>query len=116
MFAQIDINLSRFYPNFIGYCNFHTLNVYPFSHKGIAKNLAEMMSPEMLIEAGLTRIIGSGACLSRNPVLRAEVQEIYQMPVEFTNEGSACIGAALAAIDVHYQKKSWWKTPWYLFL
>lgn len=74
--------------------------------KGIAKNLAEMMSPEMLIEAGLTRIIGSGACLSRNPVLRAEVQEIYQMPVEFTNEGSACIGAALAAIDVHYQKKS----------
>ena len=74
-----------------------------------------MMSPEMLIEAGLTRIIGSGACLSRNPVLRAEVQEIYQMPVEFTNEGSACIGAALAAIDVHYQKKSWWKTPWYLF-
>ena len=73
---------------------------------GIAKNLAEMMSPEMLTEAGLTRIIGSGACLSRNPVLRAEVQEIYQMPVEFTNEGSACIGAALAAIDVHYQKKS----------
>ena len=29
--------------------------------KGIAKNLAEMMSPKMLTEAGLTRIIGSGA-------------------------------------------------------
>ena len=70
--------------------------------KGIAKNLGEMMSPQMLTEAGLTRIVGSGACLSRNPVLKAEVQDVYKMPVEFTSEGSACIGAALAAIDVHY--------------
>ena len=56
----------------------------------------------LFIEAGLTRIIGSGACLSRNPVLRTEFQEIYHMPVEFTNEGSACIGAALSTIDVHH--------------
>ena len=56
----------------------------------------------LFIEAGLKRIIGSGACLSRNPVLRTEFQEIYHMPVEFTNEGSACIGAALSTIDVHH--------------
>lgn len=74
--------------------------------KGIAKNLAEMMSPQMLTQdAGLTRIIGSGACLSRNPVLMQELQDIYQMPVEFTSEGSACIGAALAAMDTHFKTK-----------
>ena len=67
---------------------------------GIAQNLAEMMSPEMLKESGKTRIIGSGACLCRNPVLMEEVQNVYDMPVEFTSEGSACIGAALAMIDV----------------
>ena len=67
---------------------------------GIAQNLAEMMSLEMLKESGKTRIIGSGACLCRNPVLMEEVQNVYDMPVEFTSEGSACIGAALAMIDV----------------
>ena len=67
---------------------------------GIAQNLAEMMSPEMLKESGKTRIIGSGACLCRNPVLMEEVQNVYDMPVEFTSDGSACIGAALAMIDV----------------
>ena len=69
--------------------------------RGITKNLANMMSPSMLSEAGLTRIIGSGACLSRNPVLMSEFQDVFQMPVEFTSEGSACIGAALAARDAH---------------
>ena len=53
----------------------------------------------MLKESGKTRIIGSGACLCRNPVLMEEVQKVY-IPVEFTSEGSACIGAALAMIDV----------------
>ena len=60
-----------------------------------------MMSPEMLKEAGINRIVGSGACLTRNPVLKSEFQEIYDMPVEFLEEGSACIGAALAALNVH---------------
>jgi sedoheptulokinase len=66
---------------------------------GIAKNLTEMMSPEMLTEAGVTRIVGSGACLCRNPVLMTQLQDLYKLPVEFTQDGSACIGAALAIID-----------------
>ena len=60
------------------------------------------MSPEMLQEAGILRIVGSGACLTRNPVLKSEFQDVYQMPVEFMEEGSACIGAALAALDVNF--------------
>ena len=70
--------------------------------QGIAKNLADMMSPKMLQEAGIQRIVGSGACLTRNPVLKSEFQDVYQMPVEFLDEGSACIGAALAALDVNF--------------
>jgi hypothetical protein len=35
---------------------------------------AGMMPPEMLHEAGLTRIVGSGACLTRNPALKSQVQ------------------------------------------
>ena len=67
--------------------------------RGIALNLADMMPPEMLTEAGLTRIVGSGACLQRNPVLKAQMQEVYKLPVDFASEGSACVGAALAMID-----------------
>ena len=71
---------------------------------GLAQNLAEMMSPEMLVSSGMTKIIGSGACLCRNPVLMEEVQNVYNLPVEFTSEGSACIGAALSIIDVKLNK------------
>lgn len=73
--------------------------------RGVAENLASMMPPEMLIDAGLTRIMASGACLSRNPVLKLQMQEVYKLPVEFASEGSACTGAALAAIDAHRKRK-----------
>ncbi len=73
--------------------------------KGVSLNLADMMPPEMLTGAGLTRIVGSGAALSRNPVLRAQMQEVYKLPVEFSDEGSACVGAALALIDLIHNKK-----------
>ena len=91
--AEININLYLYFLYFLQ-------KVTRSLCHGIAQNLAEMMSPEMLKESGKTRIIGSGACLCRNPVLMEEVQNVYDMPVEFTSEGSACIGAALAMIDV----------------
>ena len=62
--------------------------------------MSESDETELTQQSGKTRIIGSGACLCRNPVLMEEVQNVYDMPVEFTSEGSACIGAALAMIDV----------------
>ena len=43
---------------------------------GIAKNLEDMMSPELLQEAGIQRIVGSGACLTRNPVLKSDFQYV----------------------------------------
>ena len=57
------------------------------------------MNPDMLKERGITRIVGSGACLIRNQVLQREIQEMYQTPVEFVEEGNACIGAAMAVAD-----------------
>ena len=67
--------------------------------RGVIENLASMMNPDMLRERGITRIVGSGACLIRNQVLQREIQEMYQTPVEFVEEGNACIGAAMAVAD-----------------
>ena len=67
--------------------------------RGIIANLAGMMGPATLREAGITRILASGACLTRNQVLQQEIQEQYQLPVTFVEEGNACIGAALAITD-----------------
>ena len=67
--------------------------------RGVIENLASMMNPDMLKERGITRIVGSGACLIRNQVLQREIQEMYQTPVEFVEEGNACIGAAMAVAD-----------------
>jgi len=70
--------------------------------KGIIANLASMMTPEMLKEGGIKRIVGSGACLIRNQVLQREIKELYKIPVHFVEEGNACIGAAMAIGDRHH--------------
>ena len=67
--------------------------------RGVVTNLAGMMTPDMLREGGIKRIVGSGACLIRNPVLQREIQEQYRTNVEFVEEGNACIGAAMAIAD-----------------
>ena len=58
-----------------------------------------MMTPEMLKDGGIQRIVGSGACLIRNQVLQREIMELYKIPVIFVEEGNACIGAAMAIAD-----------------
>jgi len=70
--------------------------------KGIISNLASMMTPEMLKDGGIQRIVGSGACLIRNQVLQREIMELYKIPVIFVEEGNACIGAAMAIADRYH--------------
>ena len=41
--------------------------------QGIVHNMAEMMPPSLIHRAGMTRIIGSGGGLSRNPILETMV-------------------------------------------
>ena len=67
--------------------------------RGVVSNLASMMTPDMLRQGGIRRIVGSGACLIRNQVLQREIQEQYRTHVEFVEEGNACIGAAMAIAD-----------------
>ena len=67
--------------------------------RGVVTNLASMMTPDMLRQGGVRRIVGSGACLIRNQVLQREIQEQYRTKVDFVEEGNACIGAAMAIAD-----------------
>ena len=65
-----------------------------------------MMTPQMLKEGGIKRIVGSGACLIRNQVLQREIKELYKIPVNFVEEGNACIGAAMAIADRYIKSSS----------
>lgn len=56
-----------------------------------------MMPRDMLINSGITRIVGNGSGLSRNKTLQNEVQQQYQLPLVFTAGGDAARGAAIAA-------------------
>ena len=63
----------------------------------------------------MTRIIGSGSCLLRNPGLVAAIERVYnlgivsstgetswdggKLNVGLNDKGSACVGAALFLID-----------------
>lgn len=58
-----------------------------------------MMPKEILQSASIERIVGNGSGLSRNKVLQREVQQLYQLPLVFTEGGDAAKGAALAVIS-----------------
>ncbi|KAI4891799.1 hypothetical protein NFI96_014809, partial [Prochilodus magdalenae] len=49
--------------------------------RGILANLATMMPPQCLLDAGVKRIMGSGSALSRNKVLKQEVEQMFPLPV-----------------------------------
>lgn len=57
-----------------------------------------MMSRDELESMGITRIVGNGSGLVRNPVLQKEVLHWYSLPLELGHTGDAALGAALAVI------------------
>ncbi|KAF2366365.1 Carbohydrate kinase FGGY N-terminal [Trinorchestia longiramus] len=66
--------------------------------KGIVANLHSMMPRSVLQAAGVTRIVGGGSALTRNPLLLEELQALYKLPVTLDSRGDAAFGAAVAAI------------------
>ncbi|XP_011506363.1 PREDICTED: sedoheptulokinase-like [Ceratosolen solmsi marchali] len=74
-------------------------NIFRALCSGIIKNLHDMISRDELKSAGITRIVGNGSGLVRNPVLQKEVSHWYNLPLEFGNTGDAALGAALATIE-----------------
>lgn len=69
-----------------------------------------MMPREMLLQANISRILGIGSALTRNPVLQSEVRQCYQLPVVFVPGGDAAWGAAVAVHD-HTTLDSVWPAP-----
>ncbi|TRY73998.1 hypothetical protein TCAL_06985 [Tigriopus californicus] len=97
---------------------YHLGSVVLAMYQGIARNLSSMCPKDKLIENGLTRIVGSGSCLIRNPGLIKAMEETFglavveasskedltnleltNMAVDFNSKGNACVGAALFTMD-----------------
>lgn len=63
--------------------------------RGIVQNLHSMLPFQRLKEWGVERVKGSGSALSRNEVLKQEVQRAFPLPVSFGQDVDAAVGAAL---------------------
>ncbi|XP_023579115.1 sedoheptulokinase isoform X2 [Octodon degus] len=63
--------------------------------RGIVQNLHSMLPFQQLKEWGIERVMGSGSALSRNEVLKQEVQRAFPLPVSFGQDVDAAVGAAL---------------------
>ncbi|KAJ6657217.1 hypothetical protein lerEdw1_002584 [Lerista edwardsae] len=66
--------------------------------RGVVQNLHSMLPSECLVEAGVKRILASGSALSRNEVLRQEVEMMYPLPVVYGKAVDAAVGAALVML------------------
>ncbi|XP_071382050.1 sedoheptulokinase [Centroberyx affinis] len=67
--------------------------------RGVLDNIASMMPAAHLREAGVGRIVGSGSALSRNEVLRQEVERAFPQPVEYGQNADSAVGAAMVFCD-----------------
>ncbi|OBS69163.1 hypothetical protein A6R68_02272, partial [Neotoma lepida] len=65
---------------------------------GIVQNLHSMLPFQQLKEWGVERVMGSGSALSRNEVLKQEVQRAFPLPVCFGQDVDAAFGAALVML------------------
>ncbi|KAM7139546.1 sedoheptulokinase isoform 2-T2 [Macrochelys suwanniensis] len=65
---------------------------------GIIQNLRSMLPFQDLKEAGVKRILGSGSALSRNEVLKQEVEKLFPLPVIYGKDVDAAVGAAMVML------------------
>ncbi|KAM9210241.1 sedoheptulokinase isoform 2-T2 [Dugong dugon] len=73
--------------------------------RGIVQNLHSMLSFQRLKEWGVERVIGSGSALSRNEVLKQEVQRAFPFPWSFGQDVDAAVGAALVMLRRNLNQK-----------
>ncbi|XP_075417297.1 sedoheptulokinase [Tenrec ecaudatus] len=74
--------------------------------RGIVQNLQSMLPAQQLKAWGVERVIGSGSALSRNEVLKQEVQRAFPFPVAFGQDVDAAVGAALVMLRRDLNKKA----------
>ncbi|XP_021033635.1 sedoheptulokinase isoform X2 [Mus caroli] len=73
--------------------------------RGIVQNLHSMLPFQQLKEWGVARVVGSGSALSRNEVLKQEVQRAFPFPVCFGQDVDAAFGAALVMLQRDLSQK-----------
>nr|XP_025843735.1 sedoheptulokinase isoform X2 [Vulpes vulpes] len=73
--------------------------------RGIVQNLHSMLPFHQLKEWGVERVIGSGSALSRNEVLKQEVQRAFPFPVSFGQDVDAAVGAALVMLQKNLNQR-----------
>ncbi|XP_004058335.2 sedoheptulokinase isoform X2 [Gorilla gorilla gorilla] len=73
--------------------------------RGIVQNLHSMLPIQQLQEWGVERVMGSGNALSRNDVLKQEVQRAFPLPMSFGQDVDAAVGAALVMLRRHLNQK-----------
>ncbi|XP_055983413.1 sedoheptulokinase [Sorex fumeus] len=73
--------------------------------RGIIQNLHSMLPFQQLKEWGVERVIGSGSALSRNEVLKQEVQRAFPIPVSFGQDVDAATGAALTMLQRNHKQE-----------
>lgn len=83
----------------ISACNLSLGHVTRALCRGILENLASMMPPERLRQAGVNRIVGSGSALARNEVLRQEVERVFSQSVVYGQNADSAVGVALVICD-----------------
>lgn len=67
--------------------------------RGILENLCSMMSTNHLEGAGVKRIVGSGSAITRNEVLRQEVEKAFSQPVVYGQNTDSAVGVAMVFCD-----------------
>lgn len=80
-------------------------SVYRALCKGIVNNLHSMLPTDFLKSHGVQRIIGTGTALTRNEVLKQEVEASYGLPIVYGDGNDAAVGVAMAARKANRKEK-----------
>ncbi|XP_050437209.1 sedoheptulokinase-like isoform X2 [Adelges cooleyi] len=75
--------------------------IYSGFCKGIVNNLLKMMPKEMLLNADIKKIIGTGTVIVKNSIIRHEIEKNYHMPLIVKETGDAAFGAALSMVKIN---------------
>lgn len=60
-----------------------------------------MMPREMLLKAGIQKIIGSGSVIIRNNIIKKEIENSYKLPLFIETPEDSAFGAALAVFKAN---------------
>uniref|UniRef100_A0A8C4STC3 Sedoheptulokinase n=1 Tax=Erpetoichthys calabaricus TaxID=27687 RepID=A0A8C4STC3_ERPCA len=66
---------------------------------GVVQNLVAMLPPTLLLQSGVQRIMGTGNALSRNEVLKQEIEKTFPLPVQYCNSVDSAVGVAMIFDD-----------------